>query len=145
MTDYPCGKYCIVSAILPQTHRQTRMNALLTRLSSASVIMLNNTFHCVCFAIFLIFFYYSTSLYTVWVKKKVTTLVHIASSNIDRFSKFFHRYAAFTLAQHVARQQVARTSNLLWATSNMLRATSCLLRATCCFKQLVAAQHVALV
>jgi len=30
------------------------------------------------------------------------------------------RNAAFTPAQHVARQQVARTSNLLWATSNLL-------------------------
>ena len=50
-------------------------------------------------------------------------------------------YAAFTPAQHVARQQVARTSNLLRATNNMLRATSCFkqhvarnkrCRATCC-------------
>ena len=41
-------------------------------------------------------------------------------------------YAAFTLAQHVARQQVARTSNLLRATSNMLSVTSCLLPATFC-------------
>jgi len=41
-------------------------------------------------------------------------------------------YAAFTPPQHVVRQQVTRTSNLLRATSNMLRATSCLLPATCC-------------
>jgi len=41
--------------------------------------------------------------------------------------------AAFTPAQHVARQQVARTSNML-----RQQATCCLLRATYCFKQHVA-------
>ena len=42
--------------------------------------------------------------------------------------------AAFTRAQHVARQQVARTSNMLRATSNMFKqhVARNMLSATCC-------------
>jgi len=47
-------------------------------------------------------------------------------------SSFHLCKVAFTPAQHVARQQVARTSNMLRATSCLLPATSCLLPATCC-------------
>jgi len=50
-------------------------------------------------------------------------------------------YAAFTPAQHVARQQVARTNNLLRATSNMLRATSYLLPATSCLMRATVAWY----
>jgi len=60
--------------------------------------------------------------------------------------------AAFKPAQHVARQQVARTSNFLRARSNMLRAKKLLVACTMLLqatvarnKQFVAAQHVALV
>ena len=61
----------------------------------------------------------------------------LASSTFFEFAGYVSK-AAFTPAHHVARQQVARTSNLLRSTSNMLRATSCFKQHVARNKQLVA-------